>query len=221
MRRKKGARVRGERMPMMTVPGQIVPDKILVSLPYFVSIPIITTGAKSFATVFRNSAFDPEYAVGFGHQPLGYDQWEPFYQNCRVYGVSGTVKFCNETVIPWFVSLYYTDNAGTIPAAASNTAFEQPGVKPRLIGILSGGHDVVTLKVKWSPKTLLGMTTNQFKDNINTAGTMGVSNPVTETYMSGMGWTTDDSLSAGGQMMCMFDLVYHCELFGRKALATS
>jgi len=212
-----------ERVPKLTIGGQIVPDKLLVSLPYFVSDTVVTTGAAAFAKVFQSAAFDPEYAVG-GHQPLGYDQWALFYQNCRVYGVTGTVKFCNQTAIPWYVSLLYTDDITTIPAVASNALFEQPGVKPKLVGITTGGHDVVTLRVHWSPKQLLGLTTGQYKDEIGTAGTMsslGGSVPAINSFMAGVGWTVTGALSAGAEMICMYDLVYHCELFGRRPLPTS
>jgi len=205
------------------MPGQIVPDKAIVSMPYFVSDTIVTTGAKSFAKIFQSSAFDLEYAVG-GHQPLGYDQWALFYQNCRVFGVTGTVKFSNDTAQKWFVSLLYTDDITTIPTVASNALFEQPGVKPRMIANKDSGHDTVTLPVHWKVSRLLGMTKQQYKSEIGTAGTMssgGGSVPAIVSFMAGVAWTCDNALSAGGNVMCMYDLVLHCELFGRRPLPGS
>jgi len=203
-----------------------MPEKCIVALPYFVTDSVNTTGAASFAKVFQSSAYQPEQGGAFtGHQPLGYDQWTYFFQNCRVYGITGTVKFTNNTAEKWVVALEYTDSLTSFPTVASNTAWEQPGVKPKIMGLEGGGHDVVTCAVHWSPSKLLGYSKEQYRTEIATMGTMGNigvgANPVIMTFMAGMAWTVNGALSAGGSVSVLYDLVLHCELLGRKVLPGS
>lgn len=68
------------------------PDQKIVPMRYHVGYtggpsPSVARGA----TVFRaSSIFDPDYTVG-GHQPLGYDQWAPFYDHYIVISAKCTV----------------------------------------------------------------------------------------------------------------------------------
>jgi len=227
MRRKRAHR---EVAPKMTVPGQIVPDKCLVTMPYFLSDTINMYNAAAANKIFRSSGYSPEYsALGFtGHQPLGYDQWTTFYQNCRVIGITGTVKFVNDAAGErFYVGLLYTDDFSAVPSTGSTAMWEQQTVRPKLLGNPEGGHDVVTMKVKWSPKRTLGFTSEQYRTSEATFGTMGGlgtgSNPTVVSYMLGLIWTADGAICADttAKVNVMYDLKYHCELMGRRPLPTS
>jgi len=221
----KRRRARREVAPKMSVPGQIVPDKCLVTMPYFLSDSVNMNGATSSARVFRSAAFDPEYATG-GHQPLGYDQWALFYQNCRVFGVTGTVKFLNESSGQrYYVGLLYTDDVSAVPATGSTAMWEQQTVRPKLIGAPDGGHDVATLKVSWKPAQTLGMTKEQYRTSDGTFGTMSSASgtvPTIVSFMLGLIWTVDGAPATLNDFVTvMYDLKFHCECFGRRPLASS
>jgi len=221
MRRRKGG-YRGEVAGKVSIPGQIVPDKMIVHLPYVINI-ISPANIAVFATTMHTAAYDPEFAVG-GHQPMGYDQYAVFYENCRVFGVTGTVKFINQTDLPWFVKIGYTPDVSTIPPIGSTEWFEQPGDKPRLMGLPTGGHDVVTIPVHCSAAQILGMTKLQYKTELGTAGTMGSTSgtvPPIVAYFVPSGWTVGGGLTTTGRVTYLMDLVFHCELFGRRPLPTS
>jgi len=222
MKRRRGKR---ELAPKMSVPGQIVPDKCLVTMPYFLNDNVNMYNAAAANRAFRSAAYDPEYATG-GHQPLGYDQWAMFYQNCRVYGVTGTVKFLNDSpATKYYVGLLYTDDVSSVPATGSTAMWEQQTVQPRLLGQPDGGHDVVTLKVHWKPAQTLGMTKEQFRTSDGTFGTMSSASgtvPTIVSFMLGLLWTTDGALGLLNDFVTVtYDLQFHCECFGRRPLPGS
>lgn len=225
----KRRRARRELAPKMTVPGQIVPDKCLVTMPYFVSVDFNMYNASAANKIFRTSAWSPEYSLASttGHQPLGYDQWANFYQNCRVIGVTGTIKFINDAAGErFYVGVLYTDDFSAVPATGSTAMWEQQRVKPRMLGNPEGGHDVVSIPVKWSAKQPLGYTSEQYRTSDSTFGTMAStsgSNPTIVSYMLALLWTTDGLIVANttAKVQVMFDLRYHCECFGRRPLPGS
>lgn len=220
MRRKRGKR--GERAPRTTIPGQIIPDKMIVSLPYYAHInPSV---AASVTQIFQSSGYDPDY-TGIGHQPLGYDQWTTFYQNCRVFGITGSLKVINRSDKIWtFVMLPTDDVAATTALTGSFAIQESPGSVTKVLGLSSGGHDLIKFKVGLKAAQTLGLSKMQYKADISTLGTMGNtgtgSNPVLMSFLYLYGYTVDGAIPATG-ITIVADLVYHCELIGRKPLAVS
>lgn len=76
---------RSNRVPRTTI-REIVPDSVMVQLPYTDSYQR-TPGTPTDVLAFRlNSLYDPDVTFT-GHQPYGFDQWATFYQKYRVWKV--------------------------------------------------------------------------------------------------------------------------------------
>lgn len=74
-----------------------VPDRLVLKMKYVDNFQLIGAGGAS--RVFRlNSIYDPDTSVVNGHQPLGYDQWNTFYQKYRVFKAIVTLKAINAGV---------------------------------------------------------------------------------------------------------------------------
>lgn len=91
-RRSSAMSVQVRRMP------HIMPDRALVRMPYTTTIAYNLTGSIYQEYTYRgNSIFDPD-ASGVGGQPLGFDQWNAFYNLYEVSASSIKVELVNTTV---------------------------------------------------------------------------------------------------------------------------
>jgi len=77
----------------------MLPDAYMVRLKYSSLHAIAYTGATGVPGRYSfrvNSIFDPDL-TGTGHQPLGHDQWETFYNRYLVYGCKYYINFVNQS----------------------------------------------------------------------------------------------------------------------------
>ena len=73
-----------------------VPDRMVLRMKYNDNFTLSGIGGAS--RVFRlNSVYDPDTSFTNGHQPLGYDQWDIFYNKYRVYKAVVTLKVTNSS----------------------------------------------------------------------------------------------------------------------------
>lgn len=96
-RKKKGRRSRNT--GVVSIGRSILPRVTYVTLPYADTFPLIMQSPdyKANAPYKCNGIFDPQYLTG-GHQPLGRDQWEPFYDYYQV--ISARVAVSYDTSAP-------------------------------------------------------------------------------------------------------------------------
>lgn len=87
-------RFRRSRVPRgLPVGGFGFPREQMVRMRYCTNINLDWSGSVMTNRFFRlNSIFDPDYAVG-GHQPMGYDEWEAFYNSYLVVWCKWSVYF--------------------------------------------------------------------------------------------------------------------------------
>jgi len=118
--------------------GAIIPDKILVSMPYGEMIQRSPAATTDYYTFRLNSTFDPDL-TGTGHQPLGRDQFAGvLYNRYRVHSVKVTCDFSAylSADVPILAYLYFSNgyNLSTI-----TDAIEQPYVVRKFAGNASYG----------------------------------------------------------------------------------
>lgn len=79
------------------LPSSGVGASKIVKLRYVDTFTLASAVAGvAHAKVFRaNSIQDPDYS-GIGHQPLGHDEWVPFYNHYNVIGSKITARFISE-----------------------------------------------------------------------------------------------------------------------------
>lgn len=95
-RRSKAKRNLARRRRFSNVQGTLIPDRTCVTLKYNEDIKILLSGAGNVnSRLFRcNSIYDPNQATAPGQQfPLGYKEYEQFYQKYMVIGSKITVTF--------------------------------------------------------------------------------------------------------------------------------
>lgn len=70
-------------------------DEVFLKLVYTTNVSVASVaGVPQFYTFAGNSLYDPDI-TGTGHQPMGFDQWQGFYNKYTVYGSKIRATFCN------------------------------------------------------------------------------------------------------------------------------
>lgn len=214
---KKQPRSQKERAVVGRIKGQIVPDKMLVTMPY-AGISNYTL-SSTVDLQFQNSGYDPLASAG-GHQPLSFDEWYKFYKKYRVIALTGTVSIINLGTSP--LVMYQWGSADGLVVGTPGI-FENPSNgKPKLIGSANGGHDIVTTKMSVYFPSILGLTRSQYLSDDTTQGLLGNmgigSDPVKKAFSTIYVQTVDAS---NLNITFLFDLQYHFELTDCQTLASS
>lgn len=201
------------------VPRLIVADRMLVTLPYFVSDALSISGLTGYTSFdWQTSAFDPLATTG-GHQPMGMDQYQAFFKRIRVYGITGTVKIVNKTAPvasvsqPLLVGVGQQSEQGIVGGIAA--WLEQPTTTKKYIGY---SPDVHEFKLSLSAPKALGMTPQQYKDSVQTSA-LFTANPVIMAFLTVA--ITSAEFDKQIDFDIAFDMKLHCELGSRIQLATS
>lgn len=200
------------------------PDKIVTNMRYVDTISL--TGASLASNVFSmNSLFDPDVS-GIGHQPMYFDQLcgavgSAPYSRYRVLGAKATISF-KMTVAP---SAQGANNYGNvIVGLAGNTVgglfasdasglMEAANTVYTYLGEKSGGSDVKTLRMTYSPTRDLGVDTgdDSITGQYNT-------NPSAMFYV--IPWKFDTNAS-GANVQALVQLEYRVEFYRRNEVSKS
>lgn len=194
-----------------------VPDRMVLKMKYVDNI--VLSGVGGATRVFRlNSIYDPDTSITNGHQPLGYDQWDVFYQKYRVFKAVVTLKATNSSS-----NSADTEQIGMCAIANStflgtnDSFFEQPHCKKALLSG-RGGIDRVTMSYAVDLPRILGQAPVVYKSNVNTAALFGA-NPL-ETVNLGIFTRPIDGQSTS-LVSCEVSITYFVELFDRSPVAIS
>lgn len=158
------------------------PGNKIVKLRYgdqFVANP----GGSIWSNTFRcNSIFDPDY-TNVGHQPLGHDQWQLFYNHYVVLGAKIWVKACRsiggDTAAPAsYITLQLHDTSSFIsPSTDFNKMLENGLVKYKLWTPSFGS---TSMSMGYSPKKFFNV--KDMRDNVTRLGAAFGANPVEDAY---------------------------------------
>ncbi len=188
----------------------IVPDKIMVKLPYTDLFKISTTTPAEF-TYRGNSCFDPDQ-TGVGTQPLGFDQYAVFYDEYRVYSSSIMMQCTNQSVSGVHMSVI--PSKGNVGAGSFIVSVQQPYARYRFAAGIAG-QDRFTIKSYMSTKKFWGRKVST-EDNFAADTT---SNPTNQWF-----WVTEIQSSdkiTDLNIDILIKLVYWVEFSARKILAAS
>lgn len=194
-----------------------VPDRMVLKMKYVDNF--VLTGVAGATRVFRaNSIYDPDTSLINGHQPLGFDQWDIFYNKYRVFRADVVLKCTNSSS-----NSADTEQIG-VCAFANNTFlssddafFEQPHCKKALISG-RGGMDRATIKYTVDVPRILGMAPVVYRSMPTTASLMSA-NP-TEVVNLGIFTRPIDGASTALVSVEM-SITYYVELFDRAPVALS
>lgn len=121
------------------------PMSKLVKLRYIETIALNPgAGAISQAIYRANGAYDPNQP-GYGHSPMGYDQWAQIYSNYCVVGAQITMRYvpttASATIPGYFGILLDTTTTGTTRYTNTNYLLESKltGKNAKIAGIPQNG----------------------------------------------------------------------------------
>lgn len=197
----------------------IVPDSHVVKLKYVEQFNLNAGTGTNAVHVFRaNSIFDPSLTTT-GHQPLGRDQWLPFYDHYLVIGAKIKCQF---------ISVDADGNTGSqmvgIMLQDSSTSnlnpiniMEQTGSTYKVLTSSDAMQKAVVSK-GFSPKKFFGL--KDISDNRSLVGAAQDGNPTEGAYWLVYQAPLDPTQNCG-TIRCIATIEYLVKYTERKTLAQS
>lgn len=192
------------------------PQKTILKLPYFTSGQLNSAlGAFVQQTFNLNSLFDPD-RTGIGHQPLGFDEWKPFYNRYRVFKVDYVITLTN--LDPDQAANVAVINQNAVTTWVDDSVFEQPNSFYSCLAPRDGSASRKVIKGSVYLPRLNGQSSTQYKANENSQAITTVS-PVEILTQS---IVTHPTL-AGSEVNIGYAIkyIYHTELFDPNVLTIS
>lgn len=152
------------------------PSNKIVKMRY-VDRQVLNPGVSTIGGwVYRaNSIHDPDFS-GLGHQPLGHDQWEQYYNHYVVLGSKINVKFMYDATnanTGQAVGVYLSDDQ-TYPSDVDNL-MEQGLGKYRVMAAVNYDPNCPSITNKFSAKKYFNV--KDVKDNVTRIGATFGANP--------------------------------------------
>lgn len=155
----------------------------------------VPQAAPSFVYQLRaNSIYDPDLTAT-GHQPLGHDQWEKFYNHYVVKGAKIMMEVtaaANSAAIPTMMGVYLSDDATLLNAPDLLKLCEQGKCNYRLH---NGFANISTTKIMNSYSAKKFFNIKDLKDNVDRLGAPFGYNPTEEAIFNMIFNTANDSLN--------------------------
>lgn len=196
------------------------PDYINVVLPYTVRVGQSgISGTNSAGSAFRmNSIFDPLFAAG-GTQPMGRDQWTPFYGRYIVNGVKASVV-CNNHSNDSLFCFMVAQPASSLAVGdfTTNGIMESPLCMWKSVNGESAGGSCKTLSRYYPMKKVFGLTSYN-RDNDAYSGIVGT-NPIEPATLTVATQSTQTSTTTGSCSL-LISLNYYVTYFHKKILPKS
>jgi len=211
-----GGRARNSTLVVMP---NTLSDRTRVMLKYSSWTSITNTGGSSNYDQFvGNGIFDPYYATG-GEQPMGFDQWNNFYNKHVVTGSKIVCKFGNvgSTAGTQSAIVAITPVPNTTAVTADNyleTVRESKYTKWQLMNI----SDQATITHNMSTAKIFGKNKQQILAEDNFSGSASA-NPASQWLWQ----ISTDALDGTSNvtMYCVIDIYYFIEFYDRKSLVGS
>lgn len=164
------------------------PKSKVVKMRYNEHVSLNSASGAIATNFFRaNSIFDPNQ-TGIGHQPLGRDQWELFYNTYTVIGAKVTVNFCvqgvptpSSTATQLAVGIYLCDDT-TVPTTVEEMVEQGLSKWNYIIGVSQSGKAIRQMTHTYSPKKFHNI--KDMKDNQALLGADFSTNPVQQAYFA-------------------------------------
>jgi len=156
--------------------GSVMPDKMIVKMPYVDYQKVNAAGGSNTPNYFQktyalNSLYDPEPGVVGNSEPLGTLEWQQLYNKYRVFGASYEITLTNlssDTSVAG--CLYFASDGSSTGLAVNPTSWlAQPHSRRFTIGNREGSSKIVMKGYVSLPK-YLDMTSAQYKMEEQTAG---------------------------------------------------
>jgi len=192
-----------------------IPDRMFTRLKYSEQVSV-TTGVTCQWYSFRlNNVYDPNY-TGTGHQPLGFDQWNTFYNKYQVTKAYFRVHPISQTSNTEEVG-YHINHSTTTPSGVE-LAKEKPFSRWMLIGD-SDVSSQKSLRGYAYPAKILGISYAKYRMDDNYSGACnGTSSPAGVYLHIGVQNANRTGVDA---VLLNVDIMFHTVFYDRVALSMS
>lgn len=176
-----------------------------------------TSGAADKDRVYNlNSIFDPD-ETGGAHKPLGYDQYNTFFNRYRVWGVRVRVTFAPKPSVTSSQFVVGISGTNSISAVTDiDNALEQAGASSRVVSPQAGP---VTLTKYFLLRRIVGQSIAQYKDDRFQA--LMSTNPAERIGLHVLFGTATGGVAGDTVLDYRVDLDYRVELFDPHIVAGS
>ncbi len=190
-------------------------DRLQVKLKY------ATTNTSSSTVIppahlIRTSIFDPDVTAG-GHQPLGRDEWNYFFNRYRVTGI-GYKFIASNTSTTEHAQCCVIQKPVATAITNANTMFETPYAKCRVLSPEGSGTASVVFKGYMSAAKALGIKRIRY-DTDDVYSAVMSANPAQTAYIHLYSIGSDHVTLTMVRWTCI--LTYYVTLFDRHTLTES
>lgn len=213
----------GYKTHITRVRGTIVPDKMLVKLPY-TDVQLINSASTSGTfqkTYSLSSIYDPEPGA-VNSAPLGAAEYNTLYQSYRVYAASYEITLWNGSDDTSVAGSLYISNAGGtgVLSADTNGWLSQPRARSFDIGNKSGGRSMITLRGYVKLPGYAGLTSEQYRTSEETSGLISATSPVNQVRMFINLQNTNSGVTSA-VIYGKVKIIYHTEVFDRVTFVSA
>lgn len=196
----------------------LVPDRLIMKMSYKDNITLSNTiNTFSIWNGRLNSIYDPDYAIVNGHQPLGFDQWSPFYNKFRVFKAFVQVTAINNTASAAQVGVLPYNPVSSTISSVDDSTYEQPHAVSKTLGGVQGMNKAVLKKMVDIPR-ILGRSHTQYK-SMDSTSSLFTTNPQELCNLAIFTRSTDGVTAPATQIV--LNITYYVELFDRKTQTIS
>lgn len=194
--------------------GLIVPDKVKVILP-ITKRTGFTTGAFNTYIYRANSINQPTFSGSVTDRPLGYNEWEGFYQQYQVTNLRVSAQLINHSAGDGTSSYLCLGPSGSSSGFANiDTAIEQKYAKYGVVSPNDGGKPICNTNIN------INMRKFRFQSGALTSNIAAFgANPTTAAYMIVSIGTVDGATVMNCSLKVK--LYYTCVFSTPKDLAAS
>jgi hypothetical protein len=195
-----------------------MPDRFYTSLNYN-QLNAITTagvGVPSLQSFRMNSIFDPDL-TGVGHQPLGHDEFTPFYTKYTVTGIRYAVTYSNQSTTD-YADVAVCLRPNTNGYGTMSTVLESSYVQRAVLGPEGGANNIRTIRGTCTVAKIRGVPTQKVINENEYSAQIGA-NPVLQPTLQI--YVENQNTAAAITVNVRTDITYFVQLYDRRIITQS
>jgi hypothetical protein len=195
-----------------------MPDRFYTSLNYN-QLNAITTagiGVPSLQSFRINSIFDPDL-TGVGHQPLGHDEFTPFYTKYTVTGVRYTVTFSNQSTTD-YADVAVVLRPNTNGYGLMSTVLESSYCRSAVIGPETGTGNIKKISGAITVAKIRGVPESKVINDNDYSALIGATPALQPTLQI---YVENQNTAVAITVNVRTDITYFVQLFDRRVITQS
>lgn len=223
--RKRKSRMQRQRRGRKYSIRRSIPDYTMVALPFCETRHLANLNAHpSSGTAYRlNSLYDPYEPTAPGHQPLGFDQYQAFFQRYRVHATKVQVTWFDPgsvTGTELRVGIYASPDSTNIPAGQDFSIMrELPNAKQTHLSVAPGSSWRARLSGFYRLHRLQGVSKSDYNGDDDFEAEFGAS-PAKSPTVRILAWDPTSAME-NANVWYEIKMTFYATLFKRRPLTQS